>query len=42
MGAFDADPGICPSLRQFVAYAASWEPILGDGLPRHPESASVD
>ena len=37
LGAFDADPGIRPSYRQFVAYAASWEPIPDDGLPRHPE-----
>jgi hypothetical protein len=39
MGAFDADPGIRPSVRQFVAYAASWEPIPDVGLPRHAESA---
>jgi len=38
MGAFDDDPGIRPSVRQFVAYAAPWEPIPDDGLPRHPES----
>ena len=38
MGAFDADPGVRPSVRQFVAYAAPWEPIPDDGLPRHPES----
>ena len=37
MGAFDEDPGIRPSSRQFVAYAASWEAIPDDGLPRHPE-----
>jgi hypothetical protein len=37
LGAFDADPGIRPQLRQFVAYAAAWEPIPDDGLPRHPE-----
>jgi hypothetical protein len=37
MGAFDADPGIRPSYRQFVAYAAPWEPIPDDGLPRYPE-----
>jgi hypothetical protein len=37
LGAFDADPGIRPSLRQFVAYAASWEDIPDDGLPRHAE-----
>lgn len=37
MGTFDADPGIRPSYRQFVAYAAPWEPIRDDGLPRYPE-----
>jgi hypothetical protein len=37
LGAFDADPGIRPQWRQFTAYAASWEPIPDDGLPRHPE-----
>jgi len=42
MGAFDADPGIRPSLRQFVDFAVSWEPIPDDGLPRHPERADRD
>jgi hypothetical protein len=37
LGAFDADPGIRPGYRQFVAYAAPWEPIPEDGLPRFPE-----
>jgi hypothetical protein len=37
MGSFDTDPGIRPSDRQFVAYAASWEQIPDDGLPRYPE-----
>jgi hypothetical protein len=37
-GAFDGDPGVRPSVRQFVTYAAPWEPIPDDGLPRHPES----
>ena len=37
LGALDADPGVRPSLRQYVAYAAAWEPIPDDGLPRHPE-----
>jgi hypothetical protein len=37
MGAFDTDPGIRPSYRQFVAYAAPWEPIPDDGLERYPE-----
>ena len=38
MGAFDADPGIRPGVRQFVASAAPWEPIPDDGLPRFPGS----
>jgi hypothetical protein len=25
-------------VRQFVAYAAPWEPVPDDGLPRYPES----
>ena len=37
MSAFDDDPGVRPTHRQFVAYAAEWEPIPDDGLPRHPE-----
>ena len=41
-GAFDGDPGIRPSVRQFVAYAAPWEAIPDDGLPRHPESRHVE
>ncbi|HUZ27924.1 MAG TPA: GFA family protein [Solirubrobacteraceae bacterium] len=39
MGAFDSDPGVRPSARQFTAYAAAWEPVPDDGLPRHPEQA---
>jgi hypothetical protein len=39
LGAFDADPGVRPGVRQFVAYAAPWEPIPDDGLPRFPERA---
>jgi hypothetical protein len=38
MGTFDDDPGIRPAVHQFVAYAAPWEPIPDDGLPRYPES----
>ncbi len=37
MAAIDGDPGIRPSARQFVAYAAPWEPIPDDGLPRFDE-----
>ena len=42
MGAFDEDPGVRPSARQFVAYAAAWEPIPDDGLPRYPEARPPD
>jgi hypothetical protein len=37
LGAFDGDPGVRPSFRTFVAYAASWEPIPDDGLERYAE-----
>jgi hypothetical protein len=37
LGAFDGDPGIRPRAHQFVHYAAAWEPIPDDGLPRFPE-----
>jgi hypothetical protein len=37
MGALDEDPGIRPGLHQFTDYAAPWEPIPDDGLPRFPE-----
>ena len=42
MAAFDSDPGIRPSYRQYVAYAASWEPIPDDGLPRYAEARPRD
>jgi hypothetical protein len=38
LGTFDDDPGIRPSVRQFVAFAAAWEPIPDDGLRRFAES----
>ena len=37
MSAFDSDPGVKPTFRQYVVYAAAWEPIPDDGLPRYPE-----
>ena len=37
MGAFDENPGIRPSARYFVVYAAPWEPIPDDVLPRFEE-----
>jgi hypothetical protein len=42
LGVFDEDPGVRPSARQFVAYAAPWEPIPDDGLPRYPEQRPPD
>jgi len=42
LGAIEGDPGVRPSARQFVAYAAPWEPIADDGLPRFAERAPVD
>ena len=38
MSAFDTDPGVRPSFRAFVAYAAPWEPIPDDGLERFDEA----
>ncbi len=38
MAAFDSDPGVRPTYRQYVAYAAVWEPIPDDGLERFDES----
>jgi hypothetical protein len=37
MAAIDGDPGLRPAARQFVAYAAPWEPIPDDGLPHFDE-----
>ena len=37
LGAFDGDPGVRPTTRQYLAYAAPWEPIPDDGLERFPE-----
>lgn len=41
LGALDGDPGVRPSARQFVAYAAPWEDIPDDGLPRFDERLPV-
>lgn len=38
LGAIEGDPGVRPAARQFVAYAAPWEPIPDDGLPRYDEA----
>jgi hypothetical protein len=37
LGAIDGDPGIRPQWHQYVAYAAGWEEIPDDGLPRYAE-----
>ena len=42
LGAFDDDPGVEMSYRQFLGYAASWEPVPQDGLTRFPESRFAD
>lgn len=39
LAAVDGDPGVRPSAHQFVAYAAAWEPVPDDGLPRFTERA---
>jgi hypothetical protein len=38
LGTIDGDPGVRPSWHAFTAYAAPWEPIPDDGLPRHAEA----
>ncbi len=38
LGAIDGDPGIRPQWHQYVAYAAPWEELRDDGLPRYPEA----
>ena len=37
MGALDEDPEVRPALHQFVAYAAPWDELPDDGLPRFDE-----
>jgi hypothetical protein len=37
MGAFDGDPGVRPSWRTYVDYAACWAAIPDDGLERFAE-----
>jgi hypothetical protein len=41
LGTFDGDPGVRPAYHQYVAYAAPWEPIPDDGLPRFPEGRTT-
>lgn len=42
MGTFDNDPIIRPTQRQFVTYAAPWEPLPTDNLRSFPESRHTD
>lgn len=42
MGAIDGDPGVRPAFHQYVAYAAPWEPLPDDGLPRFDERIPSD
>jgi hypothetical protein len=35
LGAFDGDPGIRPTDRQWLSSAAPWEPVPDDGLEHH-------
>jgi hypothetical protein len=42
LGTLDGDPGVRPSYHQFVSYAAAWEPLPDDGLPRYPEARPPD
>jgi hypothetical protein len=39
LGTVDGDPGIRPQKRQFTDYAAVWEAIPDDGLPRFAETS---
>jgi hypothetical protein len=41
-GVLDSDPGVRASYRQFTAYAATWDPLPDDGLPRYPERRPPD
>lgn len=41
LGAIDGDPGVRPEARQFTAYAAPWEPVPDDGLPRFREGPAA-
>jgi hypothetical protein len=38
MGTIDGDPSIRPEFHQYVAYAAAWEQLPDDGLPRYDEA----
>ena len=42
LGAIDGDPGVRPSVHQFVASAASWVDLPDDGLPRFEQRMPDD
>jgi len=42
MGMIDGDPGVRPAYHQYVAYAAAWDALPEDGLPRFAEAAPSD
>jgi hypothetical protein len=42
MAAIDGDPVVRPIARQFVAYAAPWEPVPDDGMMRFDEAIPQD
>jgi hypothetical protein len=42
MGAIDGDPGVRPAFHQYVAYAAPWDALPDDGLPRFDERIPSD
>jgi len=42
LGAFDEDPGVRPAVHQYVAYAAPWDPLPDDGLPRFQERMGAE
>ena len=42
LGALDQDPGVRPSVHQFVDYAAPWSPVPDDGLPKFGERMAWD
>jgi hypothetical protein len=39
LGSLDGDPGIRPQFHNFVAYAAPWDTLPDDGLPRYEQRA---
>ena len=41
-GRSTADPGVRPTFHQYVAYAAPWDPLPDDGLPRYDEGIPRD